>query len=351
LAAIVSLITGILAFIYAEDILRLMGAGEKLIAEGKTYTQIILSMNFILMYLFVFNGIFRAAGNPEIAMRTLFLANGINIILDPILIFGLGPIEGMGVTGAAVATCIGRGSGVVYQLYILLSGGSIIKIYKRHLRPNMEVMIKLFRVSLGGAGQFLISTASWIFLIRILATFGSAALAGYTIAFRIIIFSILPSWGLSNATATLVGQNLGAKQPDRAEKTVWTAGWYNMVFLLCLSLIFLFFARAITGFFTEDIEVIDEAVLCLTIISLGYIFFAYQMIINQAFNGAGDTVTPTKLSFVFMWLIQIPMAYFLSYHTSLGSIGVYISISISSMLMTFTAVYIFKKGNWKKVEV
>lgn len=351
LAALVSIVTGVLAFVFAEDILRIMGADEKLIAEGKEYTRIILSMNFVLMFLFVFNGIFRSAGNPEIAMRTLILANTINIILDPILIFGFGPIEAMGVTGAAIATCIGRGTGVVYQIYMLLKGQATVKFYREFLRPNFEVLARLFKVSLGGAGQFLISTASWIFLIRILAGFGNSVLAGYTIAIRIIIFSILPSWGLSNATATLVGQNLGANQPDRAETTVWRAGKYNMLFLLVLSIIFFLFARPICTLFTEDIAAINEAVNCLTIISLGYIFFAYQMIINQAFNGAGDTTTPTKLSFVFMWLVQIPLAYFLSMHTSLNSRGVYVSISVSSVLMALAAIYLFRKGNWKSVEV
>ncbi len=351
LAAAVSLVTGFLAYRYAPEILALMGADAKLIEEGKEYTRIILSMNFVLMFLFVFNGIFRAAGNPEIAMRTLILSNGINIVLDPILIFGLGPISGMGVTGAAIATCIGRGTGVLYQLYMLLSSHSTIKIYRKHLRPNAEVLLKLFRVSLGGAGQFLISTASWIFLIRILASFGSVVLAGYTIAIRIIIFSILPSWGLSNATATLVGQNLGAQKPDRAETTVWKAGRYNMYFLLFLSVVFFLFARPICKQFTTDMMAVNEAVRCLKVICLGYIFFAYQMIINQAFNGAGDTTTPTKLSFVFMWLVQIPLAYYLSFHTSLESMGVYVSISVSSMFMSLAAIHLFRKGKWKTVEV
>jgi len=351
LASVVSLVTGILAFIYAESILELMGADQKLIEVGSSYTRIILSMNFILMFLFVLNGIFRAAGNPEIAMRTLVLSNAINILLDPILIFGLGPISGMGVTGAAIATCIGRGTGVIYQMYMLLNSKSSIRLYKRHIRPNLYILGKLFRVSLGGAGQFLISTASWIFLIRILAGFGSNILAGYTIAIRIIIFSILPSWGLSNATATLVGQNLGASEPERAEITVWQAGKFNMLFLLFLSIIFFCFAPFIVSFFTTDATVAQEAVNCLKIICLGYVFFAYQMIINQAFNGAGDTVTPSWLSFIFMWLVQIPLAYVLAIHTALESKGVYISIAVSSMLMTAAAIYLFRKGRWKQVEV
>ena len=351
LAGIVSFIFGVFAFIYAPEILALMGGEPDLIEEGKEYTRIVLSFNFILMFLFVLNGIFRAAGDPAIAMRTLIIANVINIILDPIFIFGLGPIEGMGVTGAAVATCIGRGTGVVYQLYILLSGGSIIKIYKKYLRANFQILKKLFRVSLGGAGQFLISTASWIFLIKIISQFGSEALAGYTIAIRIIIFTILPSWGLANATATLVGQNLGANQADRAEKTVWLAGRYNMIFLLGVSVSFFIISKWLVSQFTTDTKVIEEAVFCLKIICLGYIFFAYEMIINQAFNGAGDTVTPTILSFIFMWLIQIPLAYVLANYFGLESKGVYISISVSSTLMTFAAVYLFRKGKWKLMKV
>ncbi|NNE27614.1 MAG: MATE family efflux transporter [Saprospiraceae bacterium] len=343
----VSLVTGGLSFAFADDILRLMGADESLIEEGAGYTRLILGLNLILMLLFVFNGIFRAAGNAAIAMRTLVLSNGLNIVLDPILILGLGPITAMGVEGAAIATCIGRGVGVLYQMYVLLSDSSIIKIYREHLRVNMDVMRTLIPVSAGGAGQFLISTASWIFLIRILASFGSSVLAGYTIAIRIIIFSILPSWGLSNATATLVGQNLGAGEPDRAEKTVWTAGFYNMMFLFVLSIIFFLFAKPISSIFTQDVLVINESALCLKIICLGYIFFAYQMVINQAFNGAGDTYTPTMLSFIFMWLVQIPLAYILAYVVEFNSMGVYMAISISSIFISTAAVYLFRKGKWK----
>jgi len=351
LGFLVAAITGVLAFIYAEDILRLLGAEEDLIKEGSSYTRIILSFNIILMMLFILNGIFRAAGNAAIAMRTLILSNAINIILDPILIFGLGPITGMGIEGAAIATCIGRGTGVMYQIYVLLSGGSLIKIYNKFLRLNVEIIGKLIRVSAGGAGQFLISTASWIFLISILASFGSVTVAGYTIAIRIIIFSILPAWGLANATATLVGQNLGANQAERAERTVWMAGKYNMIFLLILSIVFILFGKVIVSFFTEDPLVVQEGILCLKIISLGYVFFAYEMIIAQAFNGAGDTITPTVLNFIFMWLIQIPLAYYLSYYLIGDSRGVYLSIAISSSLMASCAIFLFKKGRWKKTKI
>jgi len=348
LGVFVSLITGAACFYYAEDILRLMGGDELLIQEGKEYTRIILSLNVILMLLFVFNGIFRAAGNPAIAMRTLWLSNGLNIILDPIFIFGLGPITGMGVTGAAVATCIGRGVGVCYQIYSLVGGQSIIKITKEIFKPNWEIMKNLISISAGGAGQFLISTASWIFLVRILASFGSSVLAGYTIGIRIIIFCILPSWGLANATATLVGQNLGAGEPNRAEKTVWKAGRFNMYYLVSLAIIFFISAEWVIGLFSSEKEVIDAASLCLKVLCLGYVFFAYQMIVMQSFNGAGDTRTPTILTFIFMWLIQIPLAYLLALYFSFGPIGVYSAICVSGMLMTLVAIYLFRKGVWKE---
>ncbi len=351
LGVVVSILFGAGCYVYAAEILELMGADPSLIEEGQTYTRIILSLNIILMLLFVLNGIFRAAGNPAIAMRTLWVSNGLNIVLDPIFIFGLGPVPEMGVTGAAIATCIGRGTGVVYQLYCLLSNQSVIRVYRKFLRPNWSILARLIRVSAGGAGQFLVSTASWIFLIRILASFGSIVLAGYTIAFRIIIFSILPSWGLANATATLVGQNLGAQQPERAEKTVWKAGFYNMIFLLGLSVVFFSFSDFITGLFSTDSEVIKEASLCLKIICTGYIFYAYNMIISQAFNGAGDTYTPTWLSFIFMWLGQVPLAYVLAYNLDFGPLGVYISIAVSSTLMTIAAILIFRRGRWKNVKV
>lgn len=347
LGVFVSIVTGILCFYFAEDILRLMGGDEALIQEGKEYTRIILSLNIVLMMLFVFNGIFRAAGNPAIAMRTLWLSNGLNIILDPIFIFGLGPITGMGVTGAAVATCIGRGVGVCYQIYSLAGGKSVIKITKDIFKPNWEILKNLIVISMGGAGQFLISTASWIFLVRILATFGSTILAGYTIGIRIIIFCILPSWGLANATATLVGQNLGAGEPERAERTVWKAGRFNMYYLVCLAIIFFLSAEWVTGIFSQEQEVIDAASVCLKVLCLGYIFFAYEMIIMQSFNGAGDTTTPTILTFIFMWLVQIPMAYLLALNFDFGPLGVYAAICISGMLMTLVAIYLFKKGAWK----
>ncbi len=353
----VSILAGIIAFYYTDQILALMGGSENLIEEGRQYTRIILSLNIILMLLFVFNGIFRAAGNPAIAMRTLWLSNGLNIILDPIFIFGVGPISSMGVTGAAVATCTGRGVGVLYQIYVLSSGGSLIKIYREHIRPKLSIIKQIFKLSGGAAGQFLISTASWLFLVKILAEVGNEVdsegtiLAGYTIGLRVIIFSILPSWGLANATATLVGQNLGAGQPNRAERTVWKAALFNVIFLFIISLVFIFFAEKITSLFTHDVAVIDEASRCLRILSFGYIFFAYQMTLNQAFNGAGDTYTPTLITFCVMWLVQIPMAYFVSVMLGYGSVGVYAAIVISNLLASIITITVFRKGRWKQVKV
>lgn len=350
-AALISFSSGILCFIYAEDILRFLTRGnEVVVSEGKEYTRLILSLNFILMFLFVFNAIFRAAGNAVFAMRTLWLSNGINIILDPILILGIGSFEGYGVTGAAIATCIGRGVGLCYQLYILINVSQIIKIAGHHLRPKLDLIKDLIKLSSGTTGQFLIGTASWIFLIYILNDFGEDKFSGYTIALRVVIFTILPSWGLAIATATLVGQNLGAKAPERAEKTVWLSCKVNLIYLLILAVIFFIFAKQIIGVFSTDSVVISEGVLCLKILCLGYLFFAYEMIILQGFNGAGDTITPTIVTFVTKWLFQIPVAYILS-KSFLQSSGVYIAISLSSLFAALMAIYLFKKGRWKAVVI
>ena len=343
-----SVVIGAFCFIYAADILLWMGSDPALIEEGKGYTSIILGFNIFLVMLFVINGIFRGAGNAAIAMRSLWLANGINIVLDPLLIFGLGPVPGLGLEGAAIATCIGRGSGVVYQLYHLLDGKSVISITRKNLVLSYDIIRRLISLSAGGAGQFLVSTASWIFLIRIINYFGSEAVAGYTIAIRIIIFSILPSWGLSNAVATLTGQNLGAGRPDRAENTVWIAGKYNMIFLIFLGVIFFIFANHFIGVFTDAPDVLRYGTNALRILCTGYIFYAYQMVIGQAFNGAGDTRTPVLLNIIALWLVQIPMAYFLSITLTLGPNGVYASIAFSSFILAGLGIFVFKMGKWKK---
>lgn len=347
LGLLVTIPIGIGTWIFADDILRAMGGSESLISEGIWYTRIILGLNGVLFYLFLFNAIFRGAGNAAIAMRTLILANGLNIILDPCFIFGLGPFPELGVTGAAVATTIGRGTGVLYQLYHITSGKSVIRITRKHLVWVGQVIRKLFSVSLGGAGQFLIATASWTFIVRIIAQFGDAYLAGYTIAIRIVIFTILPAWGLANAAATLVGQNLGAGKPERAETSVWRAAFINMVFLLVVMIVFLIWAPYFLSFFSDDQVVVNAGIDALKIICLGYVFFAYGMVISQGFNGAGDTRTPTAINLVCFWLIQIPLAYVLANHTSLESNGVYWAIGISESILAVMAVMIFRKGRWK----
>ncbi len=344
----VAIIMGVLAFNYADDILRLMGGSETLIEKGKRYTQIILGFNIVLMLLFLFNGIFRGAGNAAIAMYTLYLANGINIILDPCLIHGYLFFPKMGLEGAAIASVIGRGVGVLFQIYMLVKGASIIKAKLAFLKPNLTLLKDLSKVSLGGAGQFLISTASWIFLVKILAEFGSAVLAGYTIGIRVIIFTILPSWGMSNATATLVGQNLGAGNAERAEKTVWLAGKYNVIFLFIITIICVVFPRPIISFFTQDPEIIKHGILCLRFVVLGYIFYAYQMVLGQAFNGAGDTFTPSLMNFIALWLFQIPAAYLLAKYFGMGPQGVYMAINLSCVVLTSLLYWKFKQGKWKK---
>jgi len=347
----VSLIIGIIGLIFSEDLLRLMGASEEVVQEGKGFTKWMLGGNISIMLIFLINGIFRGAGDAALAMRSLWIANGINLVLDPLLIFGIGPFPEMGVEGAAIATNIGRATGVLFQLYHLFAGKGKIKIHAGNWRFNFNVVKNLIRVSAGGTGQFIIASSSWIFLMRIMSTFGSVALAGYTIAIRIIIFTILPAWGMSNAAATMVGQNLGAGQPERAEKSVWRIGFFNMIFMMMVMVIFILLSKSIISFFTSDAEVIKYAAGCLTIISFGYIFFSYGMILAQSFNGAGDTRTPTILNFFGFWVVQIPLAYFLAITLLAGPPGVFWAIVISESVLTVAAWIIFKKGKWKLVKV
>ncbi len=351
IAIAVSVTTGVLGIIYAEDILRLMGGSEELVAQGYGYTKIMIGGNVTIMLIFLINAIFRGAGDASIAMRTLWLSNGLNIILDPIFIFGFGPIEPMGVQGAAVATTIGRGIGVMYQIYNLTSDKSIIKLGRENVKVIWSVIVRLLKVSIGGVGQFIIGTASWILLVRIISVFGSAALAGYTIAFRIIVFTILPSWGMANAAATLVGQNLGAQQPERAEKSVWKSSFYNMVFLALISLVFGYWAEEFVSIFSSKPEVVTYGAIALRIICFGYIFFAYGMVISQAFNGAGDTRTPTIVNFFCYWVFQLPFAYWLSVPLDWGPNGVFIAITASNSILALVLIMIFKKGKWKSVRI
>jgi putative MATE family efflux protein len=351
LAIMVSVLLGVPGFYFAENILNWLGASDQMIEQGVVYTRWLFASNFSILFLFILNGIFRGAGNPAVAMRSLWLANGLNIVLDPILIFGLGPIPAFGIEGAAIATVIGRSSGVLYQLWILFRGNSSIRLHKtiRVLRPAM--LLTLVKVSAGGIGQYLINSASWIFLAKIMARFGADALAGYTIAIRIIIFAIMPSWGIGNAASTLVGQNLGAGQPDRANTSVWRAAFINMLFMGLLSIFFYFSAIPLVSFFTKEVGVIEVAVEALQIICIGYLFYAYGMVLSMAFNGAGDTRTPTVLNIIAFWLIQIPLAHTLATYPSIGPRSVYYAILIAESSLALMAIYWFRKGYWKKVNI
>lgn len=351
LGIVVAIIVGIIGFLYARDILALMGAEQDLINEGYGYTQLLIGGNITILLLFLINAIFRGAGDASIAMWTLVLSNGLNIILDPIFIFGWGPIPEFGVMGAAIATNIGRGTAVLFQLGILFFGWSRIKLGIRDVVISLSVMFNLIKVSVGGIAQFLIGTSSWVFLMRMMSEFGSEVLAGYTIAIRVMLFTLMPSWGMSNAAATLVGQNLGAQQPDRAETSVWKTGRYNAYFMAVVSIVYLFFAHDIVGWFNENPVVIENGGLCLQIIAAGYIFYAYGMVVTQAFNGAGDTQTPTKINFVAFWMFQLPFAYLAAITFKMGALGVFLAITLAEVMLAIIAIVWFKKGYWKKVKV
>ena len=351
LGILVSIVFGIFGFIFSKEILGLMGAEADLIEVGHGYTKLLIGGNITIMLLFLINAIFRGAGDASIAMWTLILSNGLNIILDPIFIFGWGPVPEYGVVGAAIATNIGRGTAVLFQLGILFFGWSKIKLLASNLILDAKVMLNLIRVSAGGIAQFLIGTSSWVFLMRIMSEFGSEVLAGYTIAIRVILFSLMPSWGMSNAAATLVGQNLGAKQPDRAEKSVWITGKYNAYFMVVVSLVYLFFAKDIISFFNATPVVVEKGALCLQVIAGGYVFYAYGMVLTQAFNGAGDTQTPTKINLVSFWVYQLPFAYLAAFTLGWESTGVFVAITTAEVLLAVIAIIWFKKGSWKKIQV
>jgi putative MATE family efflux protein len=347
----ISVPVGLAGFLLAGKLFLFMGASTPVIAEGSRYAMVILGGNVTVMLLFLINAIFRGAGDAAVAMRSLWLGNIINIILDPCLIFGLGPFPEWGVTGSAVATTIGRGCGVLYQLYMLFGSHSRVVIQRKHLRLDLEVGGRLLRISVGGTLQYLVATASWLGLIRIVAVFGSAALAGYTIAIRIIVFAILPSWGMSNAAATLVGQNLGAGKPDRAERSVWVTAFANMVFLGIVAVLFVTFSEKLIGIFTVDPEVVPFGVDCLRYVSYGYVFYAYGMVMVQSFNGAGDTFTPTMINLGCYWMFQIPLAYFLALRAGFGADGIFLAITIAESALAVVAVILFRRGKWKTRKV
>lgn len=347
----VSLLLAIPGIFYSYELLRLMGASHELASQNHGYTLIMFAGNFVITMLFIINAAFRSAGDAALSMRVLLIANGINIILDPILIFGFGPIPALGIEGAAIATNIGRGLAVFFQFYVLFRGRMRIKLRLVHLIPDLKLMVVLVRLSIGGILQNMIATASWIVMVRIIAVFGSAAVAGYTIGIRIIIFSLLPSWGLSNAAATLVGQNLGANQPERAQRAGWITGFSNMALLGLISIVFIAFPGFFVRLFISETEVIKAGITCLQIVSSGFLFYAMGMVMTQSLNGAGDTYTPTLLNFICFWLIEIPLAYFLAITVGLETNGVYYAIVIAESILTLLGIYVFSKGKWKLKKV
>lgn len=341
----------LLGAFFAKDVLALMGADAWAIEHGYRYTAWMLGGNAVIMLIWVINAIFRGAGDAAIAMRVLWLANGINILLDPALIFGLGPLPELGIQGAAVATNVGRGVGVLAQLWVLFRGAKHIRVATSQIRLHAAVMGRLVRTSLGGIGQFMIATSSWIGLVRIVSEFGSEAVAGYTIAVRIFIFTLLPSWGLANAAATLVGQNLGARQPDRAEQSVWITGLANMAFLATVSLVYISFNEPLIRIFTSEPGVVAAGAECLRIVSYGYLIYAWGMVMPQAFNGAGDTLTPTKINFFCFWLLEIPLAYLLAMWAGAGASGVYWAIVAAEGAAAVVGIWLFRRGGWRAVQV
>jgi len=351
LGILASIPIGLIGILFAPALLRFMGAEPEVISTGGGYARIILGGNAAVMLLFLINAVFRGAGDAAIAMRALWLGNIVNLLLDPCLIFGLGPFPELGVTGSAVATTIGRGLGVVYQVSVLFSTKSRISVRMRDIRFEPAIARSMLKISFGGMLQYLVATASWAALVRLVAAFGSAALAGYTIALRLIVVALLPSWGMSNAAATLVGQNLGANKPDRAEKSVWITGVANMFVLGAVAVFFILFAEGLIGVFTSDADVIANGVACLRIVSYGYVFYAYGMVMVQSFNGAGDTFTPTLINLGCYWLFQIPLSAYLALRTSLGSHGVFLAITISESALALVAMLAFRRGRWKKQKV
>ncbi|MBO0720402.1 MAG: MATE family efflux transporter [Blastocatellia bacterium] len=351
LGIIISLPIAIAGVLFHEDLYRLMNADSRVSEVGSAYIGIIFGANVVIMLIFLINAIFRGAGDAAIAMRSLWIGNIINLILDPCLIFGIGPFPKLGVAGSAIATTIGRSCGVIYQFTRLFGGHSRVPIRRQQVKPNFNLMKNIMKISLGGMFQFMVATSAWILLMSIVGKFGSAAQAGYTIALRIIVLTILPSWGMSNAAATLVGQNLGAAKPERAERSVWLTAHSNAVFLTTVAIFFIAFAEFLIRIFTHDPAVITFGVAALRYISYGYLFYAYGMVLIQSFNGAGDTYTPTIINLICFWLLQIPLAYTLANRTALGAKGVFLAVTISESILAIIAMVLFRQGKWKSRRV
>jgi putative MATE family efflux protein len=343
----VGIATGIACWFAAPHVLRWMGASAEIIKEGSGYARIILSTNVVILMLFLNNAIFRGAGDPALAMRALWLGNGINLVLDPMLIFGFGPIPAMGLTGAAIASVTGRSVAVLYQIYQLRRGTGQVRLVGTALKRDGAIIRRLVRVSVGGIAQMAVATSSWVIMMRYMAKFGSDALAGYTIGIRIVIFTILPSWGLSNAAATLVGQHLGAKLPDRAARAVWITGCYNMAFMMVVTINFVLFGDVFVGFFSKDPEVIAIGGQCLRVFSYGYLLYGWGMVMTQAFNGAGDTTTPTWINLIAFWIFQLPFAWWLAFSQGHGPNGIFWAVIGADTLLTVMAFIMFMRGTWK----
>jgi putative MATE family efflux protein len=347
----VSVPFAIVGVVFARDLLRLMGADPWTLTHGFPYMQWALGGNTVIMLLFTINAIFRGAGDAAVAMRVLWLANGLNIVLDPMLIFGFGPIPAFGIAGAAIATTIGRGAGVLLQLWILFRGGQHLRVVRSQLVWHGAILWNILRTSFGGIGQMIVGMTSWIFLMRILAGIGSEVVAGATIALRIMMFTMMPAWGMSNAAATLVGQNLGATRPDRAEASVWHIGTYNMVYLVALAVVYFAVPRQLIGIFTDSPTVIAIGAEWLRILSYSLFVYGWWMVSVQAFNGAGDTVTPTWINVVFFWLIQIPLSWLLAVRLDWQHSGVFWGVFISETSVGLFTLWLFTRGRWKTAQV
>jgi putative MATE family efflux protein len=351
IACIASVPFAVVGIVFAQDLLRLMGADVWTLENGYPYMQWALGSNAVILLLFTINAIFRGAGDAAAAMRVLWVANGLNIVLDPILIFGFGPVPALGVEGAAIATMIGRGTGVLMQLWILFHGGKHLTVLRSQVVWHGAILWNVVRTSLGGIGQMIVGMTAWIFLMRILASIGSEAVAAATIAIRIMMFTMMPAWGMSNAAATLVGQNLGAREPGRAEASVWRTGVYNMVYLVAVSVLFFSLPRELVGIFTNDPAVVAIGAEWLRILSYSFFVYGWWMVSVQAFNGAGDTVTPTWINVVFFWLIQIPLSWLLAIFFDWRQSGVFWGVFISETSVGLFTLWLFTRGKWKTAQV